>query len=165
MTNTATAVTAYVALGANLGDPIETLLNACDALHQLPQSSDIRISGFYRTAPIESDGPDYINAVASIKTQLDPHDLLQHLFSIENEHGRTRDYTNAPRTLDLDLLLYDNQQIQTDSLTVPHPRMHLRAFVLQPLAELNPNIVLAQGHLNQLLEACADQAITPLDQH
>lgn len=165
MTNTATAVTAYVALGANLGDPIETLLNACDALQQLPQSSEVRISGFYRTAPIESNGPDYINAVASLKTQLDPHKLLHCLFDIENEHGRTRDYVNAPRTLDLDLLLYDNQKIQTEDLIVPHPRMHLRAFVLQPLAELNPNLELPQGKLSQLLEACADQGITPLDPH
>ena len=90
---------------------------------------------------------------------------LHHLLAIENQHGRERHYTNAPRTLDLDLLLYGDQTIQTDDLIVPHPRMHLRAFVLQPLAELAPNLQLAQGSIQQLLQACADQAITPLDPH
>lgn len=159
------AVTAYVALGANLGDPIGTLLEACEALHQLPNSSQVSVSGFYRTAPIEAEGPDYINAVASLKTTLTPHELLQHLFAIEDAHGRERPQQNAPRTLDLDLLLYGDQTIQTDDLIVPHPRMHLRAFVLQPLIELNPTLVLGQGSVKQLLMACADQTISPLDQH
>lgn len=163
MSNTP-AVTAYVGLGANLGDAIGTLLDACDALHQLPNCRDVRISGFYRTAPVDADGPDYINAVASFKTTLDPHELLQQLFAIENAHGRERSYTNAPRTLDLDLLLYGDQQIQTEDLIVPHPRMHLRAFVLHPLAELYPSLVLPQGSIQQLLEACSDQSISPLDQ-
>lgn len=164
MTNIKTpAVTAYVGLGANLGDAIDTLLAASDALHQLPQTTNVCISGFYRTAPLEADGPDYINAVASLKTKLDPHALLQHLFEIEHTHGRERNYPNAPRTLDMDLLLYGNQHIQTENLIVPHPRMHLRAFVLQPLAELNPKIMLEQGSIKQLLDACADQSIEPLD--
>lgn len=158
-------VIAYVALGANLGDPIGTLLDACEALHQLPETSGVQVSGFYRTAPIDADGPDYINAVARLQTRLSAHQLLQHLLAIENQHGRERHYTNAPRTLDLDLLLYGDQTIQTDDLIVPHPRMHLRAFVLQPLAELAPNLRLAQGSIQQLLQACADQAITPLDPH
>lgn len=157
------AVTVYVALGANLGDAIDTLLAACDALHQLPHTTDVTISGFYRTAPLDADGPDYINAVASLKTKLDPHTLLQHLFKIEHDHGRERQYPNAPRTLDMDLLLYGKQQIQTEDLIVPHPRMHLRAFVLQPLAELNPKLVLEQGSIQDLLAACADQFIEPLD--
>ena len=165
MTNTTSpAVTAYVALGANLGDPIGTLLEACDALQRLPKCHDIRVSGFYRTAPIDADGPDYINAVASLNTQLDPHELLQHLFAIENAHGRERQYQNAPRTLDLDLLLYGDQTINTTDLVIPHPRMHLRAFVLLPLAELNPKLTLAQGSIQQLLDACADQDITALDE-
>ena len=164
MTNSTKPVIAYVALGANLGDPIGTLLEACEALHQLPQTSEVCVSGFYRTAPVEADGPDYINAVAQIKTALAPFDLLHALFAIENTHGRERSYTNAPRTLDLDLLLYGDQTIQTDELIVPHPRMHLRAFVLHPLAELQPKLVLAQGTLQQLLAACSDQAISPLDQ-
>ena len=152
-------VTAYIGLGANLGDPISTLLDACDALHALPQTKNICISGFYRTAPFEADGPDYINAVASIKTQLSAHELLQQLFLIENTHGRERSYTNAPRTLDLDLLLYGDQKIETAELTVPHPRMHLRAFVLQPLVELNPRLKLDQGTVAELLLACSDQTI------
>lgn len=164
MTNIKTpAVTAYVGLGANLGDPIETLLAACDALQQLPQTTNVCISGFYRTAPIDADGPHYINAVASLKTTLEPHDLLQHLFEIEHAHGRERHYLNAPRTLDMDLLLYGKQRIQSADLIIPHPRMHLRAFVLMPLAELNPKLVLEQGSIQQLLVACADQSIEPLD--
>lgn len=160
-----TSSTVYIGLGANLGDPISTLLDACDALHALPQSSDVCISGFYRSAPVGVDaaGPDYINAVASLKTQLSPHELLKQLLLIENTHGRERSYKNAPRTLDLDLLLYGNEKIQTDDLTVPHPRMHLRAFVLQPLAELNPRIKLAQGTLSELLRACSDQDLQPLN--
>lgn len=161
--NKISEVTAYIGLGANLGDTIETLLTACDALYQLPQTTDVSVSGFYRSAPLEADGPDYINAVASLKTTLEPYVLLQHLFEIERAHGRERAYLNAPRTLDMDLLLYGHQQIQSDDLIVPHPRMHLRAFVLLPLAELNPKLVLKQGSIQQLLAACADQSIQPLD--
>ena len=112
---------------------------------------------------VDAEGPDYVNAVASLKTQLSPHELLEQLLKIEETHGRERSYKNAPRTLDMDLLLYGNEKIQTDDLTVPHPRMHLRAFVLQPLAELNPRIKLAQGALSDLLEACTDQNIQPLN--
>lgn len=157
-------VTAYIGLGANLGDTIGTLLEACDALHALPHSKEVCISGFYRSAPVGADaaGPDYMNAVASLKTQLSPHDLLQQMLQIEQAHGRERSYANAPRTLDLDLLLYGKASIQTADLIVPHPRMHLRAFVLQPLAELNPRLILPQGPLSELLQACADQSIQPL---
>lgn len=160
-----TPITAYIGLGANLGDTIGTLLDACDALHALPRSSDVCISGFYRSAPVgvDAEGPDYVNAVASLKTQLSPHELLEQLLKIEETHGRERSYKNAPRTLDMDLLLYGNEKIQTTNLTVPHPRMHLRAFVLQPLAELNPRIKLAQGTLSELLEACAEQKLHPLN--
>lgn len=160
-----TPVIAYIGLGANLGDTISTLLNACDALHALPKSTDVCISGFYRSAPVGADaeGPDYVNAVASLKTQLNPHELLAQLQHIEEIHGRERSYKNAPRTLDMDLLLYGNEKIHTEDLTVPHPRMHLRAFVLQPLAELNPHIKLAEGSLEKLLEACSDQDIQLLN--
>ena len=158
-----TPTLAYVALGANLGDPIGTLLDACDALHQLDQTSDVRVSGFYKTAPVDADGPDYINAVASLKTQLSAHELLQALFAIENAHGRERTYTNAPRTLDLDLLLYGDEIHTTPELTVPHPRLHERAFVLHPLAELAPTLQLAQGSIQDLLPQVADQTIKPLD--
>ena len=157
-------VIAYIGLGANLGDAIGTLLNACDALRALAHTSHVCVSGFYCSAPIEADGPDYINAVASIKTTLPPQELLQQLFNIENTYGRERSYLNAPRTLDMDLLLYGDQHINTAELTVPHPRMHLRAFVLQPLAELNPHIKLPAGSIKELLQACTDQTIRPLDQ-
>lgn len=154
---------AYVALGANLGDAVGTLLEACEALHQLEHTNDVHISGFYKTAPIDADGPDYINAVAALKTKLSAPDLLQALFAIENTHGRERRYHNAPRTLDLDLLLYGDERYNTPELTLPHPRMHLRAFVLRPLAELAPKLQLPQGSIQTLLATVADQAITPLD--
>lgn len=155
---------AYIGMGANLGDAIGTLLNACDALHQLEHTSDVRISGFYQTAPVDADGPDYINAVAAISTRLTAPALLEALFAIENEHGRERSYLNAPRTLDLDLLLYGTEQFTLPELTVPHPRLHLRAFVLRPLAELAPTLQLAQGSIKDLLQRVADQPIRPLDQ-
>lgn len=163
MTNPSTPTVAYIALGANLGDAIDTLLNACEALHQLEQSSDVRISGFYKTAPIDADGPDYINAVAEIKTLLSAPDLLKALFAIENKYGRERIYHNAPRTLDLDLLLYGNEQFDTPELILPHPRMHLRAFVLRPLAELSPKLMLSQGSVQELLNTVSDQTLTALD--
>lgn len=155
---------AYIGMGANLGDAIGTLLNACDALHQLEHTSDVRISGFYQTAPVDADGPDYINAVAAISTRLTAPALLEALFAIENEHGRERSYLNAPRTLDLDLLLYGTEQFTLPELTVPHPRLHLRAFVLRPLAELAPTLQLAQGSIKDQLQRVADQPIRPLDQ-
>lgn len=154
---------AYIALGANLGDAVGTLLDACEALHQLEHTSDVHISGFYKTAPIDAEGPDYINAVAAIKTKLSAHDLLHALFAIENAHGRERSYQNAPRTLDLDLLLYGDEHYTTPELTLPHPRMHLRAFVLYPLAELAPKLQLAQGSIQDLLATVSDQNIVPLD--
>lgn len=156
-------VIAYIGLGANLGDAIGTLLDACEALHQLPETKNVRVSGFYKTAPIDATGPDYINAVAEITTHLAPLTLLHALFAIEHTHGRERSYINAPRTLDLDLLLYGNQTIASTELTVPHPRMHQRAFVLKPLVELAPNLQLHQRSVTELLANCADQDITPLD--
>ncbi|MEZ2743166.1 2-amino-4-hydroxy-6-hydroxymethyldihydropteridine diphosphokinase [Paenalcaligenes hominis] len=155
---------AYIGMGANLGDAIGTLLKACEALHQLEHTTDVRISGFYQTAPVDADGPDYINAVAAITTRLTAPALLQALLAIENEHGRERNYPNAPRTLDLDLLLYGNEQFALPELTVPHPRLHLRAFVLHPLAELAPTLQLAQGPIQDLLQRVADQPIRSLDQ-
>lgn len=161
--NSTPPVIAYIGLGANLGDAIGTLLQACEALHQLPETTHVRISGFYKTVPLDAMGPDYINAVAEITTRLAPLELLHALFEIENTHGRQRSYKNAPRTLDLDLLLYGTQTIVSTDLTVPHPRMHERAFVLCPLAELAPHLHLRQGSVKKLLAACADQTISPLD--
>ena len=137
-------VTAYVALGANLGDATQTLREALAQLASVPgvQAGSLRASGFYRTEPVESTGPDYVNAVAELVTTLVAPELLSALQLIEDGAGRQRPYRNAPRTLDLDLLLYGDGQIHAPpGLIVPHPRMWARAFVLVPLRELAPELV------------------------
>ena len=131
----------FVALGANLGDAAQTLRQAVAAVGRLPHTRVRKASSLYRTAPVDSSGPDYLNAVLQIETALPAPVLLQALQEIETAAGRERPYRNAPRTLDLDILLYGNQCIATPQLTVPHPRMHERAFVLLPLAELAPEQV------------------------
>ena len=136
------SVIAYVGIGANLGDARANVLDAVERLRRLPGAALDAVSSLYRTAPIDSSGDDYINAVARLRTTLPAQELLEALFAIEQAHGRERPYFNAPRTLDLDLLLYGQEQIATPTLTVPHPRMHLRAFVLMPLLELAPDLVL-----------------------
>lgn len=147
-----------IGLGANLGDTRATLAVAFEALAGLPLSSGLRRSPLYRSAPIDSTGPDYLNAVALLDTALAPHDLLRHLQAIENDHGRVRPYVNAPRTLDLDLLLYGDQTLRDATLVIPHPRLHLRAFVLRPLADLAPDwIVPGLGAVADLLAGVADQ--------
>jgi 2-amino-4-hydroxy-6-hydroxymethyldihydropteridine diphosphokinase len=150
---------AYIGLGANLGQARATLERAASELAQTPGISSLRLSHFYRTAPIDSGGPDYVNAVASLHTTLSPFELLDLLQAIELAHGRLRPYRNAPRTLDLDLLLYDDQVIDTLRLIVPHPRMHERAFVLEPLRDLAPSLELAQGPLEKLLSQCEGQRL------
>lgn len=150
-------VTAYVALGANLGDPQAALRQALRGLAALPQTQLVRTSSFYRTAPIESSGPDYINAVAELRTALTPHALLAGLQALEQAAGRERPWRNAPRTLDLDVLLYGDLRLDTPTLTIPHPRMHERAFVLVPLAEIAPARVSAAE-----LERVKNQGITRL---
>ena len=131
---------AFVALGANLADPVAQIRDALAALTTLPDSRLLRASSLYRTAPIGVHGqPDFINAVAALETTLAPHALLAELFAVEARFGRRRDYRHAPRTLDLDLLLYDDARIDTPDLRLPHPRMHLRAFVLAPLTEIAPD--------------------------
>ena len=130
---------AYVALGANLDDPVAQVRAAFEALRHLPQSRLTRTSSLYRTAPVGVHGqPDFINAVAQLETDLDAAALLDALLAIEASFGRRRDFHLAPRTLDLDLLLFDDAVIDTPRLTLPHPRMHLRAFVLAPLLEIAP---------------------------
>ena len=136
------SVIAYVGIGANLGDARANVLDVVERLRRLPGAALDAVSSLYRTAPIDSSGDDYINAVARLRTTLPAQELLEALFAIEQAHGRERPYFNAPRTLDLDLLLYGQEQIATPTLTVPHPRMHLRAFVLMPLLELAPDLVL-----------------------
>jgi 2-amino-4-hydroxy-6-hydroxymethyldihydropteridine diphosphokinase len=131
---------AHVALGANLDDPVAQLRAALQALTGLPQSLLLRASSLYRTAPVGIHGqPDFINAVATIETTLEPQAMLAALFAVEEQFGRRRDFHHAPRTLDLDLLLYDEQVIDSPQLRLPHPRMHLRAFVLAPLLEIAPD--------------------------
>jgi 2-amino-4-hydroxy-6-hydroxymethyldihydropteridine diphosphokinase len=150
-------VVAHVALGANLGDAAQTLALALDALAQTPGVRLLKASSLYRTAPIESSGPDYLNAVAEVSTQLTAPALLAALQAIEHTHGRERPYRNAPRTLDLDLLRYGSATLDSPMLTVPHPRMAERAFVLVPLAEIAPHAVSAQAQ-----HAVAGQAIERL---
>jgi len=152
------AVTAFIGIGANLGDARANVLDAVERLRRLPGVTLEAVSSLYRTAPIDSSGDDYINAVARLSTGLPAQALLEALFEIEQAHGRERPYFNAPRTLDLDLLLYGDEQISTATLTVPHPRMHQRAFVLMPLLELAPGVVLPG------LGAAADFAASVSDQ-
>ena len=137
----AEAVLAFIGLGANLGDAAATLREAIARIGELPQTRLVKQSSVYVTAPVDAGGPDYLNAVAEIETNLDAAELLVQLQALELAAGRERPYRNAPRTLDLDLLLYDDERIETPTLTVPHPRMHERAFVLVPLAEIAPQRV------------------------
>lgn len=155
---------AWVGIGANLGDARANVLDAIERLQRLPGTRLLQASSLYRTAPIDSSGDDYVNAVASLDTDLDAHALLHALFDIEQAHGRERPYRNAPRTLDLDLLLFGDQVIaDAPSLLVPHPRLHERAFVLAPLAELAPDLVVpGRGSVASLLPGVAHQSIERL---
>ena len=133
----------FVGLGANLGDAVATVRAALQALDEMPGTRCVARSALYRSAPIDAQGSDYVNAVAQLHTRLSPVALLLQLQTIEERFGRERPFRNAPRTLDLDLLLYGQRRIATLQLTVPHPRMHERAFVLVPLAEIAPDLALA----------------------
>ncbi|HEU4459361.1 MAG TPA: 2-amino-4-hydroxy-6-hydroxymethyldihydropteridine diphosphokinase [Methylibium sp.] len=151
---------AYVGLGANLGDALAALRAAVAALDALPATRRVALSSLYRSAPIDSSGPDYLNAVAALDTALAPHELLAALQAIELEHGRERPYRNAPRTLDLDLLLHGDARLGESALTLPHPRLHERAFVLAPLAEIAPGLELpAHGRIEAALARVAGQRI------
>jgi 2-amino-4-hydroxy-6-hydroxymethyldihydropteridine diphosphokinase len=154
----------YVALGSNLGNPAQTIDDAIDAMAALRGSLLKAISSLYRTAPIGlKHQPDFINAVVAIDTRLGPRELLDELFALEARFGRVREpgsLRNAPRTLDLDLLLHGETVQDDPELTLPHPRMHERAFVLAPLAEIAPNLhVPGRGPIGDLLAACADQRV------
>lgn len=150
-------VRAFVALGANLGDAAGTVRAAIQSLGQLPRTRLCSSSSLYRTAPWQASGPDYINAVAELETGLSAPDLLVALQALEARAGRERPYPNAPRTLDLDVLLYGSARISSAWLTVPHPRMWERAFVVVPLADVAPDVVSAAA-----LAAIAGQGIAPL---
>lgn len=150
-------VTAYIGLGANLGEPAIGLRNAINALAGLAGIRTVRCSSFYSSAPIDSSGPDYVNAVIEVQATLCAPALLSALQGIEQQAGRERPYPNAPRTLDLDLLLYGTGDIHSAHLVVPHARMNQRAFVLLPLAEIAPELVSPAQ-----LQSIADQSITRL---
>lgn len=152
---------AYIGLGSNLDNPASQIREAFAELARLPSSHLLAHSSLYRSAPMgHTDQPDFINAVALIETVLAPHDLLKALLEIERLHGRVREYLNAPRTLDLDILMYDGLQWNEDYLILPHPRMHQRAFVLQPLQEIAPNChIPGRGSIADLLAACTGQQV------
>lgn len=147
-------VTAYIGIGANLGEPLRSVQDAIVRIATLPHTQLVRASSLYRTAPHDAGGPDYVNAVAEVATTLGAIELLDALRQLEDAAGRERAYRNAPRTLDLDVLLYGDERIETQRLTVPHPRMRERAFVLVPLAEIAPRRVARED-----LAAVANQRI------
>lgn len=157
-------VRCFIALGANLGDPVATVNAAIAALRELPQTRLVAASSLYRTAPVGLlHQPDFINAVAEVFTVLPAPTFLDQLFVIEAQFGRHRSEKNAPRTLDLDLLLYGDRVSADPQLTLPHPRLHQRAFVLAPLAEIAPELVIpGHGRVSELLFRCADQQIQRL---
>lgn len=154
----------FIALGANLGDPVATVSAAVVALHSLPQTEFIAASSLYRTAPVGlRHQPDFINAVVELVAVAPAPTLLDALFEIEARFGRQRSVRNAPRTLDLDLLLYGDAVSDDPQLTLPHPRLHERAFVLAPLAEIAPHLnIPGRGPVSSLLLQCADQQIQKL---
>ena len=155
---------AYIALGANLGDPAATVNAAFAALDQLPQSRLLATSALYRTAPVGiAEQPEFVNAAARVETTLAPEALLDALLAIEQAFGRVRAERNGPRTLDLDILLYEDLTLVTPRLSLPHPRLHLRAFVLQPLADLAPDLAIpGRGSIAAWLPAVANQGICRL---
>jgi len=152
---------AYVGLGANLGDPLAQMRAAVAALAKLPTTTVAGVSSVYRSAPVGYlDQPDFFNAVVALDTGLSPQALLDALLEIEHEGGRTREFRNAPRLIDLDLLLHGERVVDEPQLTIPHPRMVDRAFVLLPLAELDPCCVVpGAGPLEALARAVSAQAI------
>lgn len=153
---------AYIGLGANLGDAAAQVEAALAALAAVPGCRVAARSSVYRSAPVDAVGPDYANAVAVLETGLEPVALLAELQAIELRFGRERPYPNAPRTLDLDLLLHGDARLQGSALTLPHPRLHLRAFVLRPLAELAPDLTIpGYGPVHTLLAGVADQPVEP----
>jgi 2-amino-4-hydroxy-6-hydroxymethyldihydropteridine diphosphokinase len=162
---TSRLVRAYVAFGANLGDPLAAFAHACAAIAALPDTRIVTRSSCYRSAPIGVAGeqPDYINAVIAIETGLAPQSLLDALLTIETAAGRTRSAALAPRPIDLDLLLHGDTVMHTPTLTLPHPRLHERAFVLLPLVEIAPDVVIPGiGPVALLLAAVSGQRINRL---
>ena len=154
----------FIGLGSNLGEPSDQLRLAISDIDQLPGTRVLASSAFYRSAPIGYlDQPDFVNAVVKIETGLAPRQLLSAMLGIERLHGRERTFSNAPRTLDLDVLLYGDMQIDEPGLAIPHPHMHRRAFVLQPLLEIEPDCMIPSvGSVRQALQGCLDQILEKL---
>jgi len=152
---------AFIGLGSNLDDPRGQVSRALQALGSLPHSRVLAHSSLYRSAPVGYlDQPDFINAVARLETALSPRALLDALLELEQECGRTREFRNAPRTLDMDLLLYDDLRHHEHGLTIPHPQMHLRAFVLRPLLEIAEDCAIPGiGSAAAALQQCGDQEL------
>lgn len=155
---------AYVGIGSNLEDPAPRVRQSFEALAALPHTRLVKKSSLYRSAPLGfAAQPDFVNAVAEIETGLAAGQLLAELQEIERRHGRSRSFPDAPRTLDLDLLLYGCAELRMASLTVPHPRMHERAFVLQPLVEIAPEVAIpGRGPARHLLDSVKEQRIERL---
>ncbi len=152
---------AYVGVGANLGDAVGAVRAAIQSLARIPRTTLLRSSALYRTAPVGSrDQPDFVNAVVALDTSLAAAELLHALQELERRAGRARPFPNAPRTLDLDLLLYGSESIASPLLTVPHPRMHERAFVLAPLTEIAPETAIpGKGRAAAWLAQAAGQRV------
>lgn len=155
-------VRAYIGLGANLGDSAATLRRVLAQLQATDGIDAVTASPFYRSAPVDATGPDFVNAVAALDTRLPPLALLDALQALENQHGRLRPYKNAPRTLDLDLLTYGDVLLDHERLILPHPRMHQRAFVLLPLHDLAPDMLVNGRPISTWVAQIRDQAIERL---
>jgi 2-amino-4-hydroxy-6-hydroxymethyldihydropteridine diphosphokinase len=154
---------AFIGIGANLGDPVRHVREALAELDRLPHTRLVRSSSLYRSAPVGyAAQPDYVNAVAQLETGLPAERLLGELQDIERRHGRERSFANAPRTLDLDLLVFEKLEIRTQTLTVPHPRLHERRFVLEPLAEIADVDIPGRGRARGLLDRVKDQPVEKL---
>jgi len=152
---------AFIGLGSNLQQPQLQIRQAFTELAELPETTVVKRSSLYKSAPVGYDHqPDFINAAAEVDTGLTPVKLLRELLKLENSHGRERPFPNAPRVLDCDLLLYDDISMDTAELTLPHPRMHERGFVLLPLAEIAPDLLIAShGKVADLARACMNQSV------
>ena len=159
------AAIAFVGLGSNLADPMGQVRQAFTELEAIPGTRVTARSSLYRTSPVGYlEQPEFINAVASVQTTLEPQVLLAALLAIEDRHGRRRGMRNAPRTLDLDLLLYGEEVLDRDGLTLPHPRLHERAFVLAPLAEIAPGaMVPGRGRVRDLLARVDGDGVSRID--
>lgn len=159
--------TVFLGLGSNLEQPLVQLSRALREIHEIPNTALVRVSSFYDTVPIGlAEQPNFVNAVAELQTTLNPSELLSHLIEIEAAHQRVRTVRDGPRTLDLDILLFDNISMNEPMLTIPHPRMHERAFVLWPLAEIAPELAIpGRGYVLELLVALDVSGVRKYEEH